>query len=217
MRGDRERSGFLERTQGTERRMGQGTLCALLFCSSCLVLFIHRIVAEEGQEEIQSKRERITLFMAISSKFDYVHRRMMLRSGWLQWVNIVNNNITNNNTRRGEGRVEYRFFTDYPLTPNEWDFYDKESSVNPDLVFLPPDQPRGHNLEYYFPRGMFHITWALRHFEPDYYLRLDDDGFLCLHKLHYDLTHHYYPSERFFMGKYHCVNRGREGPMKTSC
>ena len=150
------------------------------------------------------RKERIKLFVAISSKFEYFHRRDMLRSSWLQWVSVIKGAL------EGRNVISYRFFTDYPLNEEEWAQFKNESSVNQDIVLHPANLRRGHYLPAYLHRGIFHMGWALEHFELDYYLRIDDDGFLCLHKLYHELSHGLYPTERFFMGKYHCVvDRGR--------
>jgi hypothetical protein len=68
------------------------------------------------------------------------------------------------------------------------------------LVFAPSDVAGGYWNS--MPRFLFQIKWFREHYRFDYFLRIDDDGFLCLDSVMRDLEHA--PTKNFFWGKYFC-------------
>mmetsp|Transcript_21008 Transcript_21008/g.34727 ORF Transcript_21008/g.34727 Transcript_21008/m.34727 type:complete len:365 (+) Transcript_21008:281-1375(+) len=127
-------------------------------------------------------RRNVKLVIAIGSKPTNGELRQWLRSSWMQWA------------ASSSEQVEIRFFTE---RTNETE---QEDAGADDIVFLDP------KLGGYWgsARRIFEqFDWFLSqdyHFE--FFLRVDDDGFLCLPTLLKDLEQA--PSTHFFWGKYFC-------------
>lgn len=89
-----------------------------------------------------------------------------------------------------------------------WRALRKESSQFLDVVFqsLPTGYgDKEHNA--YSRRALYQMHWAVRNqADLDFFLRIDDDSFLCLHRLTYEMRS--LPGEQFFWGKFWC-NEGR--------
>lgn len=145
-----------------------------------------------------------SLFIAIGSAPQNSDLRAAARNGWLKWLPT-------------DRLVSYRFFTDEPPlsakfarpphSKDSWFRLAKESAEHQDIIFQPLPSGYGnreHN--YYARRARFQIAWALRRPTPfRYFLRIDDDSFLCIHKLLYELKS--VPHTQFFWGRFWC----REG------
>lgn len=145
-----------------------------------------------------------SLFIAIGSAPQNSVLRAAARDGWLKWL-------------PDSGLVTYRFFTDEPppsakfayepRSKDTWSQLAKESAEHHDLVFQPFPTGYGdkeHNL--YARRARYQIAWALQRMHAfTFFLRVDDDSFLCLHKLVYELKS--VPRRQFFWGRFWC----REG------
>lgn len=156
---------------------------------------------------IPSAKDRITLFIAIGSAPSNVVLRHAARLSWLQWV-------------PKDGSVKYRFFSDLrPRVPESqtlnsensygdevWDNLEKEVASTQDITLQPLDSGYGRPDDNSFgKRALFQIRWANYYFDYDYYLRVDDDSFLCLHKLLYEIKSS--PREQYMWGRFWC----REG------
>lgn len=146
-------------------------------------------------------RDRVALFIAIGSAPANAALRNAARAGWLQWL-------------PKDGSVQYRFFSDARPPTNDalssdalWDALDSESDMHGDLVLQPLATGYGDKKENaYGKRAIFQVTWCRRKFSSvEYFLRVDDDSFLCLHRLIYELKSA--PRQQFFWGRYWC----REG------
>lgn len=111
--------------------------------------------------------------------------------------------------------MHYRFFSDAPPPDSPpsledraiWAQLAKESKIHSDVVLQPLPSGYGdkeHNL--YAVRARYQIKWALRQMpNMTFFLRIDDDSFLCLHKLIYELKSS--PREQFFWGRFWCKER----------
>ena len=88
-----------------------------------------------------------------------------------------------------------RFFTEGNTDTNH------ESLMHGDMVLSPPDVAGGYWNS--MPRFLFQIKWFRERYRFDYFLRIDDDGFLCLDSVMRDLEHA--PTHHFFWGKYFCL------------
>lgn len=146
-----------------------------------------------------------SLFIAIGSAPKNAALRAAARESWLTWL-------------PENHRVSYKFFSDAPPPSIKtggggesyatWAALEAESETKADMVLQPLGTGYGdkeHNA--YGQRARYQMQWALREsvVEPDYFLRIDDDSFLCLHKLLYELKSA--PREQFFWGRFWC----REG------
>lgn len=123
---------------------------------------------------------RLRLFIAIGTAPKNGDLRQTLRDTWMQWV-------------ADRVDVQVRFFTEEaPDTASE-------AAAHGDLVFH-EGIPSGYG--HFMARFHYQVEWALARFDFDYFLKLDDDGFLCVPRLLADLDH--VPDEKLFWGKYFC-------------
>ncbi|KAI0563221.1 Glycosyltransferase family GT23 [Gracilaria domingensis] len=157
--------------------------------------------AEQGDDEL-------LLFIAIGSAPQNVRLRSAARETWLRRL-------------PNDGSVRYRFFSDAPPfyrgggarggdefeTGAEWSELVREARVQHDVLLQPLPGGHGDNEHnVYASRALYQIHWTLRHFpNVKYFLRVDDDSFLCVDKLLYELSN--VPKQQFFWGKFWC----REG------
>lgn len=143
--------------------------------------------------------KKVLLFIAIGSGPGNADLRAAARQSWLRWL-------------PQDGSVDYRFFSDARPDGKEalenqhiWDALEAEEQREQDLVLQPLATGYGSNSENaYGQRALFQISWARQRLEDrmSYYLRIDDDSFLCLHRLLYELKTA--PAEQFFWGRFWC-------------
>ena len=130
-----------------------------------------------AKSNLESRKKKLTLFVAILSAPIRIDRREGIRTTWMS------------DCHRSD--VACRFFTD-PLSqmkPNVAGVLLNESGTHGDVEFM--QVPRGYN----FGRRMYWlIQWVTRYYDFDYLLRVDDDYFVCLKRLLYEL--HRRPPER---------------------
>jgi hypothetical protein len=142
----------------------------------------------------------VTLFIAIGSAPSNFALRGAARNGWLRWV-------------PDDGSVRYKFFSD--ATPHsiaesdtiDWAALETEGNREGDMVLQQLASGYGSNENnVYGQRARYQLKWARESFtEMKFFLRVDDDSFLCLHRLLYELKSA--PLEQFFWGRFWC----REG------
>lgn len=147
--------------------------------------------------------ESVRLFIAIGSAPRNAHLRQAARETWLSWM-------------PSDGSVSYRFFSDAPPSTRTayssngslWRELALEGSTRGDIVQQPLPGGYGDNEDNaYGLRALFQARWAVTKFGGlKYFLRVDDDSFLCLHRLIYELKST--PAEQFFWGRFWC-NQGR--------
>lgn len=126
------------------------------------------------------------VFISIGTKPSSFELREGIRSTWLTWV-------------KHDADTEYKFFTELSDDPMTNKMLEKENAQNADLVFQEIDGGYAN----FFYRGIFQIKWALKRYPGmEYYLRVDDDSFLCFQKFKYEL--YFRPKRNFFWGKYFC-------------
>ncbi|KAA8491168.1 hypothetical protein FVE85_9463 [Porphyridium purpureum] len=171
---------------------------------------LRRAVARDLHEEFALPAR--TLVICIGSAPQNRALRDAARNGWLQW------------RPDGGNAVEYRFFTDHPdmllsdrhasggnlsaETRQELaQQLRREHAAHKDMVFQRIETGYGdkeHNV--YGKRGLFQMHWSVTHYRFEYLLRVDDDIFLCLHRLLYEIEQR--PNRAFFWGRFWC-NYGR--------
>lgn len=107
-------------------------------------------------------RVRVLLVIAvISARRD---RRDAIRRSWLTW---------------GDERVEIRFFTEAPESGSADEAaLGEESAAHGDLVFMNIDPGMNFALKL-----VWAMRWMFDRFTFEFFLRLDDDYFLCLKRL----------------------------------
>lgn len=176
-----------------------------------------------SSELITYEVDKARLFIAIGSAPKNGELRQAARETWLRWI-------------PDDASVTYRFFTDAKpdnldsLTIDErlmWERIAKEKSEYDDIVEqnLPGGYGDNEHNEY-GRRGIFQMKWVLHHQRDatttgksriSHFLRIDDDSFLCLHRLRYELPT--LPRAQFFWGRFWCKqgrNRADENFMLFS-
>lgn len=160
--------------------------------------------ASVDQDAPRSEIGHPSLFIAIGSAPRNSELRKSARESWLKWL-------------PQDLLVSYRFFSDAPPPPREiamdpptkpiWSGLQQESAQHQDLVLQPLRTGYGnkeHNA--YAQRARYQVKWALENVPHlDFFLRIDDDSFLCLDKLIYELKS--LPRSQFLWGRFWC----REG------
>lgn len=113
-------------------------------------------------EPASGTRAHVMLVIAVISARP--ERRDAIRNSWLAW---------------GDARVEVRFFTEKP-SPRSADeaALEEESAAHGDLVLM--DIEPGMNFAL---KLLWAMRWMDTYFEFEFFLRLDDDYFLCLRRL----------------------------------
>lgn len=150
----------------------------------------------------QGPHNAATLFIAIGSAPGNVALRNAAREGWLRWL-------------PSDDTVSYRFFSDTPPSAFDasssfsvdWSSLRREANRYDDLVLQPLPTGYGSNdHNVYAQRARFQAAWTVRHIpDADFFLRIDDDSFLCLHRLLYELKA--LQRSQMFWGRFWC----REG------
>lgn len=186
-------------------------LLVLVICLAARVQQLNHIILDDARATFQHPEREgdgfpVSLFIAIGSAPKNEHLRQAARDTWLKW-------IPKDNTRTVS--VSYKFFTD--VRPNDdvenialWKNITVEKQKYNDVVEQPLRGGYGDNENNeYSKRALFQMKYALtNHPTTSYYLRIDDDSFLCLHKLIYEMKA--LPRSQFFWGKFWCKqNRNR--------
>ena len=132
------------------------------------------------------------LFIAIFSGQNFDERRNSIRQTWMKECTIDRN-------------VVCRFFTDIldthakPIRNDTLLKLKKESKENHDDLVL-TETPSGSNFAI---RLLESMEWAKENFAFDYFLRIDDDHFLCIDRLLRELP--YRPRKGLYWGHLHCL------------
>ena len=132
------------------------------------------------------------LFIAVITGINFHERRQAVRNSWMKDCSP-------------KTRTKCMFFTDglniygKPLSNDIILRLRKESEDNGnDLVVL--NTPSGRNFAI---RLLAVLDWVKDNAEFDFFLRIDDDHFLCLDRLVRELP--YRPREKLYWGYLHCV------------
>lgn len=140
---------------------------------------------------ITQKRRQVDLFIAVITAPQHQIRRVAIRHTWLLKV-------------KRDPRVALQFFTDGKNLPSEieemlW----REQDLFNDLVLLPTT--RGYLFSHRILHAMF---WAYKRFDFKFFLRMDDDYFVCIENLLRDIQHRQH--EKFlYWGYMHCIQPGQ--------
>lgn len=171
-------------------------LLFILFRPSARIEFVDRI---DPLDTTLQPGEPPRLFIAIGSAPPNNHLRQAIRDTWLKWL-------------PSDGSVAYRFFTDAPpSSPSKnshpvsvWRTIRMENSNFQDLVLQPLPSGYGNNENnQYGRRALFQARWFVKNQDNGhFFLRVDDDAFLCLHRLIYEIKT--LPLRQFFWGRFWC-------------
>ncbi len=146
-------------------------------------------------DEDQGHDKPPLLFIAIGSAPGNRDLRAAARASWLSW--------------KSSG-VVYRFYTDAPprisVADALWTNLSREAKEHNDIVQM-SGIAGGYGTKERNAYGL-RALWQLRHAlsaapELTHFLRVDDDAFLCLRRLLYELTA--VPQHQFFWGRYWCT------------
>ena len=151
------------------------------------------------------EKKEVLLFIAILSSNKYRHRRDALRITWCKFC-------------AGDKNCFYKFFLDgldltlKPLNEQVLESINKESIANNhDIEVL--ETPIGRSFAIRFYKA---LIYADTYFKYDYFLRIDDDQYLCVDRLIYELKVR--TTKNIFWGYAHCdpIPRIDEGFLLTS-
>lgn len=130
------------------------------------------------------------LYMAIGSAPGNVERRLSLRNSWIKWIEERNDS--------------YYFYTEFPHCQSSdvkckilQESLIMENEKWKDLVFL---NSSSIGRSDYALRGIETLRHAVSTSEARYFLKIDDDGFLCLPKISEELK--WFPKHLFLWAKY---------------
>ena len=144
-----------------------------------------------------SKRE-LLLFVGIHSAPSRLDRRNAIRETWMkecQWnPNAVCRFFTDGQDPKGQA-----------LQGEERTKLENESRVYGDILLA--EAPGGFNFAIKY---LWMLQWANERYNFRYFLRLDDDYFVCFRKLMVELEF-FRPKEKFLWGWLHCTDKGRGG------
>lgn len=149
--------------------------------------------------DIDSTTEPIHLFIAIGSAPKNQRLRQTARQTWLKWIPT-------------DQTISYKFFTDapppvrtsYATESTLWREIAIESSNYKDIIEQPlPTGYGNNNHNAYGKRALYQAKYAINNYQHmTHMLRIDDDSFLCLHRLIYELKS--IPRSQFFWGRFWC-------------
>ncbi|XP_067027866.1 uncharacterized protein [Acropora muricata] len=145
----------------------------------------HCMVASDEFSDLNEKgvKESVLLLIVVSTAPSRQDRREAIRQTW--WTKC-------------RGKVVCKFFTDgIQISKEDQQKLLREKQVYKDLKFQPVIGGRTFGLRY-----LYQMMWAAAKYDFKYYLRLDDDYFVCLGRLLHELR--YRPSKMLCWGSYHC-------------
>ena len=140
-------------------------------------------------------KTKLLLFVGIHSAPSRLERRNAIRETWMTECRKTSNAVC-------------RFFTDgqtpkgQNLTDNIRIALENEAAVYNDTLLT--EVPGGLNFAIKY---LWMLQWASERYDFQYFLRLDDDYFICFHKLMVELESHR-PKEKLQWGWLHCDQPG---------
>ena len=149
----------------------------------------------KSSSSLRKTKKKLLLFVGIHSAPSHLDRRNAIRETWMK------------ECRRNPNAV-CRFFTDgqdpkgEALQGEKRIKLESESRVYGDLLLA--EAPGGVNFALKY---LWMLQWANERYDFQYFLRLDDDYFICFQKLMLELAI-FRPKEKFQWGWLHCSTRG---------
>lgn len=133
-------------------------------------------------------KKKVTVLIIVSSGPRRADRREAIRSTWWAQCKPTFKMIP-----------ECVFFTDKQKPGDEYyDLIKNENQIHKDMYF----QPLRGGIEFGI-RFLYHMVWAMTHYEFDYFVRVDDDYFFCLERFLYELPQPMISN--FHWGYTHCI------------
>ncbi|KAK3746544.1 hypothetical protein QZH41_005604 [Actinostola sp. cb2023] len=133
-------------------------------------------------------RPKVDIFINIPVAGTWTIRRNIIRNGWLSTAKNYS--------------VAYRFFTDgIGVDPKVLEALKKEQEEFKDLVLLPTKN--GYWLTHRYLHAMF---FGYKHYDFKYYLKADDDYFICLNNLMNDLQYRH-KEKLLYWGHFGCERK----------
>lgn len=149
--------------------------------------------AQKSRAEPTILKKDVTIFVAIISAPRWSTRRDAIRSTWFK--------------KCSENGVPCFFFTDSQdmqgkvLTSAFLEPLQQEQSLHGDLILT--QSPGGINFAL---RYLWILGWANERYSFQYFLRIDDDYFVCMDRLVRELQ--YRPRDKLYWGYMHCQPPG---------
>jgi hypothetical protein len=170
-------------------------LALVLFLAVLVVIIFTRestaseaLISPAGEystsDEVQVDKSNVFLVITISTKPQNWERRREQRETLI---------------KRFPAEVRYMFVTEKnELSPADLERIEAEAKEFKDIIFL--DLSTGYS--NFGVRGVQSLDWAVSNFNFSYYMRIDDDSFVCFDQFYEELKQR--PREKFFWAKYWC-------------
>ena len=142
----------------------------------------------------KNEKKRVILFVGIISAPQLISRRNALRASWV------------NECKKKE--IPCLFFTDgQDMHGNKLPLHvqiplHQEQLLHGDMILA--ESPGGIN---FARRYLWMLNWANAWYKFKYFLRIDDDYFVCMDRLLFELPHR--PREKLYWGYVHCSPPGK--------
>ena len=174
----------------SDERKNSGKESNFIFRSNKLGEDISKKAMREKTIKI-NREEQPALFIAIMSSITFIERRDSIRNSWLKDCSnphfVTCKFVTDGFTVQGK-----------PIANETRLKLEEESKKNGgDLAVI--DSASGRNFAV---RLLMTMEYAKDNFDFDFFLRIDDDHYLCLDRLLGELP--YRPKERLYWGYMHC-------------
>lgn len=149
------------------------------------------------QENIHVKKTKVDLFTAIFSYFTFNDRRTAIRTTWMDYCQKSSHSICKFviDALDNEGKN---------ISKKKIHKIEAEADLYKDLIIL--ETFSGTNFAY---RLYMLLKWVYDRYNFDFFLRIDDDQYLCFDRLLYELP--YRKEQLLIWGHMHCI----EGKNKT--
>ena len=166
--------------------------------ANAIISYLEENFSTEYSKTATTGKRKLLLFVGIHSAPSRLDRRNAVRETWMKECqtnpDAVCRFITDGQDPKGQ-----------PLEGVERIKLENESRVYGDLLLA--EAPGGVNFAVKY---LWMLQWANERYDFQYFLRLDDDYFICFHKLMLELNV-FRPKQKFQWGWLHCDRKGMNG------
>ncbi|XP_032239906.2 titin [Nematostella vectensis] len=134
-------------------------------------------------DDLETLKPRVRIVIFVMTAVSRSDRRKAIRETW--W------------SRCKPPEAACYFVTDGYIDESMYDDVKAESDEHKDILFLPTDEGLNFGL-----RLLYTMEWSLAKYHYDFFLRLDDDYFICIEKLLHELQ--YQIKVKVAWGFWHC-------------
>ncbi len=166
--------------------------------ANAIISYLEENFSTEYSKTATTGKRKLSLFVGIHSAPSRLDRRNAIRETWMKECqtnpDAVCRFITDGQDPKGQ-----------PLEGVERTKLENESRVYGDILLA--EAPGGVNFAVKY---VWMLQWANERYDFQYFLRLDDDYFICFDKLMLELNV-FRPKQKFQWGWLHCDRKGMNG------